>query len=161
MDSHPGRTTVAGPPGPVPHFTRHRPDHVAPDLLSDDELALAVDSLTRKLHSAQRMLAGAALMRVALYVIIVLGGVALLALGPAPIVEYFQKSRELVTTWDVFAWWFAIIGATAFAGALVAQAARRRRRRVAGWRHRVDDLARRLDEAREVQRQRSAGPPAP
>lgn len=156
MESQLGPTSAGGPPGPTPHFSRHRPDHSPPDLLSDDELARAVDSLARKLHSARRMLVVAAVARLALYVLIALGGVVLLALGPAPIVEYFQNTRELVTTWDVFAWWFAVIGITAIVGAVVAQAVRRRRRRVAGWRHRVDDLARRLAEAHDVQRRRAA-----
>ena len=117
-------------------------------------MSRAIDSLARKLRSARRMLAVATLARLALYGVVAVGGVALLTLGPAPIVEYFQKSRQLVTTWDVFAWWFAILGATTVVGAIATQVIMRRKRRVAGWRHRVDDLARRLAEARDVQRRR-------
>ena len=157
MERQPGRPVAGGTPGPAPHFSAHRPDHSPPELLSDDELARAIASLSRKLYSARRMLAFATMARVVLYVAVALGGVTLLALGPAPIVEYFQKSRQLVTTWDMFAWWFAIIGLTTVLGALVTQAVRSRRRRVAGWRHRVNDLWRRLADAHEVQRRRAAG----
>lgn len=141
----------------VPRFSRHRRDHSPPDLLDDDELARAIDSLTRKLHAARRRFVVATGVRVALYAAAAVSGLALLGLGPAPIVAYFRKSRQLVTAWDVAAWWLAVIGVTAITGALLAQAVRQRRRQAAGWRHRVDDLAHRLAEAREVQQQRATG----
>lgn len=156
MQSHPSLTTGTGAPGPTSHFLRHRPDHLSPELLSDDDLALAIDSLGRKLRSSRRMLANAALTRYALYVVVALGGTALLALGPAPIVEYFRESRTLVTTWDIMAWWVLVVAATVVGGAAVAVAVRHRRQRMAGWRHRVDDLTRRLEHARAERRRRGS-----
>jgi hypothetical protein len=123
-------------------------------VLSDDELALAIDSLSRKLHSAQRMLAVANGTRLAIYVLIFGGGFAVLALGPAPFLELIEGRRTMATTWDVFAWWIAALAVTSLFGALLAQAVRRRRRRATGWRHRVEDLGLRLASARDEQERR-------
>lgn len=143
-----------GPSGPSPHFSAQRPDHSPPELLGDDELARAIDSLTRKLRSARRMFALATAARLALYGVIVAGGVAILMLGPAPFQELVEGQRALATTWDVFAWWFAILALASVLGAVAAQSSRRRRRRASGWRSRVEDLERRLDEALRVRRNR-------
>lgn len=157
MERRIGPPIVAGSASPTPHFTPQRPDHSPPAALSDAELARAIASLRRKLSSARRMLMLASAARLVVYAAIGVGGVALLTLGPAPIVEYFAKSRTLVTPWDGVVWWFGIVGAAILLGAIMAQVAKRRRRRIAGWRHRVDDLRRRLDEALTVQRERHAG----
>lgn len=145
-----------GPPGPTPHFSPQRPDHSPPELLGDDELARAIDSLARKLQSARRMFALATIARFALYGVIVAGGIAILMLGPVPFRELVEGERALATTWDVFAWWFAILAIASVLGAVAAQASRRRRRRAYGWRGRVEDLERRLDHALRVQRERRA-----
>lgn len=151
---HPANEFPAGPPGPSPHFSAQRPDHSPPELLGDDELARAIDSLTRKLRSARRMLALASAARLALYGTIIAGGVALLMLGPIPFSELVEGERALATTWDVFAWWFAVLALVSVLGAIAAQASRKRRRRVYGWRARVEDLERRLDDALRVLRDR-------
>lgn len=120
-------------------------------MLGDDELARAIDSLSRKLRSARRMYAIATGGRVAFWVVMVTAGFALLASGPAPFVELIQGRRALATTWDVFAWWFVVLLIVSLAGAAAVQAARRRRRRAQGWKQRVADLDRRLAEAMTVQ----------
>jgi hypothetical protein len=155
--SHPGISSgPVGPSGATPHFGAQRPDHSPPELLGDDELARAVDSLTRKLHSARRMLALAYGARVTLYAAIVVGGVAVLGLGPAPFLELIEGQRQVATAWEVFLWWAAALGATSLFGALLVQAVRRRKRRATGWKHRVHDLDRRLTEALEEQARRRA-----
>lgn len=119
-------------------------------MLGDDELALAIDSLTRKLRSARRMYLVAIGGRATFYALMLLAGFALLATGPAPFLELIQGRRVLATTWDVFAWWMVVLLFVSLAGAVAVQAARRRRRRAEGWKHRVADLERRLAEARDV-----------
>jgi len=156
----PRPTPVAGPSGAAPHFGRQRPDHSPPELLSDEELARSIDSLARKLRSARRMLILATTWRLTLIAGLVLAGVALMTLGPAPIVEFFERRRTLVTTWDVFAWWFGGMAVISVAGAFALAVIRDHRRRATGWRHRVDDLARRLAHAERERRTRTIGPTA-
>jgi hypothetical protein len=138
-----------GPTGAVPHFAAQRPDHSPPDTLSNDELARAIDSLERKSRSAKRMLVLANGARLVFFGMLLAGGFAILITGPAPFLELAEGQRTLATTWDVFAWWFAVLAIASIAGALAIQAARRRRRRAAGWRNRVEELDRRLDDARQ------------
>jgi hypothetical protein len=134
----------------VPHFGAQRPDHSPPELLGDDELARAIDSLQRKLRSARRMLAVATMARVTFFGVMLVSGFAILWVGPAPFLELIQGQRVLATTWDVFAWWFAVLAVASVVGALLTQASRRRRRRAAGWQSRVADLERRLGDATRV-----------
>ena len=131
----------------MPHFSAQRPDHSPPELLDDDELVRAIDSLHRKLASARRMLVIANFARFTLFLAMLLGGFAILWAGPAPFLELIEGQRILATTWDVFAWWFAVLALFVVIGGFATQASRRRRRRAAGWQHRVADLERRLDEA--------------
>ena len=145
-----GRGLPTGPSGATPHFAAQRPDHSPPELLGDDELARAIDSLQRKLRSARRMLAVATMARVTFFGVMLMAGFAILWAGPAPFLELIQGQRVLATTWDVFAWWFAVLAIASVVGALLTQASRRRRRRAAGWQHRVTDLERRLGEATRV-----------
>jgi membrane protein implicated in regulation of membrane protease activity len=135
---------IEGPGGAVPHFSAQRPDHLRPDELGDDELDLAVDSLGRKLHSARRMLFLATVARLLLLAVMLFAGFAILAFGPAPFLEFIEGQRRVATTWDVFVWWVGILALASLIVALLLQASRRRRRRAAGWRHRVEDLDRRL-----------------
>jgi hypothetical protein len=151
-----GKSILAGPTGAVPHFAAQRPDHSPPDTLSDDELARAIDSLDRKHRSAKRMLVLANGARLVFFAALLAGGFAILIIGPAPFLELAEGQRTLATTWDVFAWWFAVLAIASIAGALAIQAARRRRRRAVGWKHRVEDLDRRLVEARQEQASRRA-----
>jgi hypothetical protein len=150
----PRSTPLDGPPGATPHFGRQRPDHSPPELLSDEELVRSIDSLSRKLRSARRMLVLATVWRLSLVAALALAGTALMTLGPAPIVDFFERRRTLVTTWDVFAWWFGGIAVVSVAGAFALAAIRDYRRRASGWRHRVDDLARRLAHAEQERRAR-------
>jgi len=56
----PGPVREADSPGAVaPHCAAQRPDHSLPEVLSDDELALAIDTLRRKRDFTRRMLAAA------------------------------------------------------------------------------------------------------
>ncbi len=141
----------------MPHFQAHRPDHKPPSTLSDAELAHAIDSLTRKLYSARRMLAVATTARLTLYALIVIFGIAILTLIPVPFRELAEGYRALATTWDIFAWWFALVAIASVLGAVAVQASRRRRRRAAGWRARVEELERRRDEAVQEQKARLRG----
>jgi hypothetical protein len=152
--SHAGRGLPAGPPGAAPHFGAQRPDHSPPELLSDDELARSLDSLNRKLHSARRMLAFANTARLVLFAVMLAIGFSLLAFGPAPFLELMQGERVMATTWDVFVWWIVILIIVSFGGAFMLQVGRRRRRLAKGWKHRVEDLDRRLTEARDEQYRR-------
>lgn len=145
--SHPGHGFPAGPAGAAPHFGSQRPDHSPPDLLSNDELARAIESLRRKVHSARRMLVFANIARLLFFALMLTAGFAILAFGPAPFLELIEGRRRVATTWDVFAWWAVVLAAASFIGALLLQTGRRRRRRAAGWKHRVEDLDRRLTEA--------------
>lgn len=123
-------------------------------MLGDDELARAIDSLTRKLRSARRMYTLATGGRIAFWIAMVAVGFALLASGPAPFVELIEGRRLVATTWDVFAWWFVVLLIVSLAGAAAVQAARRRRRRAQGWKQRVAELDRRLADALAVQHDR-------
>ena len=154
--THPGNGLPIGPAGATPHFGAQRPDHSRPELLSDDELALAIDSLKRKLRSARQMLALANIARLTFFATMLGLGFAFLMLGPAPFLELMQGERVMATTWDVFVWWAVILALVSFGGALTVQAARRRRRRAKGWKQRVADLDRRLEQAREEQDRRRA-----
>lgn len=140
--------------GATPHFLAQRPDHSPPDTLSDDELARAIDTLQRKLQSARRMLAVATIARGGFYLLIAVAGTAILTLVPVPFRELAEGQRALATTWDVFAWWFAVLALASVLGATAIQATRRRRRRAQGWRSRVADLERRLGHALDVQQER-------
>lgn len=149
--NHAGKSLAIGPTGAVPHFAAQRPDHSPPDTLSDEELARAIDSLERKLRSAKRMLVLANSARLLFLGLLLIAGFAFLILGPAPFLELAEGTRTLATTWDVFVWWFAVLAVASIAGALANQAMRRRRRRAKGWKLRVEELDRRLDEARQEQ----------
>lgn len=58
-----------------------------PELLGDDELARAIDSLRRKLASARRMLVIANFARLTFLLTVLAGGFAILWAGPAPFLE--------------------------------------------------------------------------
>ena len=152
--SHPGNGIPIGPAGATPHFGAQRPDHSRPDLLSDDELARAIDSLQRKLRSARRMLAIANGARLTFFATTLTIGFGILVLGPAPFLELLEGKREMATTWDVFVWWLLILIVASLIGAAMIQAARRRRRRAAGWKHQVADLDYRLRGALDEQERR-------
>lgn len=78
----------SGPAGAVSHFGAQRPDHSPPpELLGDDELARAIDSLRRKLASARRMLVIANFARLTFLLTVLAGGFAILWAGPAPFLE--------------------------------------------------------------------------
>lgn len=89
--------------------------------------------------------------RLTFFLVMLIGGFTILWAGPAPFLELIQGQRVLATTWDVFAWWFAVLALFSVVGAFATQSSRRRKRRAAGWQHRVADLERRLDEAVRIQ----------
>lgn len=47
--------------------------------------------------------------RITFFLAMLVGGFAILWAGPAPFLELVQGQRVLATTWDVFAWWFAVL----------------------------------------------------
>lgn len=144
------RSFAGGPSGAVPHFSAQRPDHSPPELLDDDELAHAIDSLRRKLASARRMLAIANFARFTLLLAMLVGGFAILWAGPAPFLELIEGRRVLGTVWDVLGWWFLVLALFVVIGGFATEVSRRRRRRAAGWQHRVEELERRLDDAQRT-----------
>jgi len=139
-------------------FMRHRPDHVPAEALNNKELEASIASLERKLHSARRSLvatqvAGA----VVTLVILTLGGI-LLWFGPTPFLEnvFGRGGSVKATTYDVFVWWLAVIVLAVLGGASGDQLVRGRMRLARGWKTRVMELSRRLDDARRVQERRKA-----
>jgi len=95
--------------------------------------------------------------RLAFFGAMLVVGFGILWAGPAPFLELIEGERVLATTWDVFAWWFAVLALFTVIGAYATQASKRRRRRAEGWQHRVTDLQRRLAEATRVRRERRTG----
>ncbi|MBI3568595.1 MAG: hypothetical protein HY084_10410 [Gemmatimonadetes bacterium] len=143
---------------PATLFARHNPDHVPAEALTERELAASIDSLERKLRSARRSLLAAQLAGALItLVVLALGGI-LLWFGPTPFLEnVFGHGGSLkATTYDVFVWWLAVIVLAVMGGAFGDQMLRGRLRMARGWKSRVADLTRRLEDARHVQHRRAA-----
>jgi hypothetical protein len=136
-------------------FAPPRPDHIPPENLDGDALAQSIDSLRRKLHSVRRSLRTARLAGAALLLTIVTGGFALLWAGPDPFLERIFQSGDAVTVPELLAWWVAVIGASLFGGIVGARLFQHRLRVVRAWRHRADELERRLKDAEAEERHRS------
>ena len=100
------------------------------------------------------MLAIANFARFTFFLGMLIGGFAILWAGPAPFLELIEGQRVLATTWDVFAWWFAVLALFTIIGAFATQTSKRRKRRAVGWQHRVSDLERRLHDASRIQDER-------
>ncbi|MCC7195399.1 MAG: hypothetical protein IT356_07580 [Gemmatimonadaceae bacterium] len=139
---------------PALHFMAQRADHWSPALLGNDALDRAVGSLERKRRSLRRASLAATLRQVAMVAGLVAGGIAVMTLGPAPVIEFMQRRRPLATTWDVFAWWAIGLALLVVGGAVGISAIREGGRRSAGWRNRAAEVARRLAAAKAEQRSR-------
>lgn len=88
-------------------------------------------------------------------VIFSLGGI-LLWFGPSPFLEnvFGQGGSLTATSYDVFAWWLAVIVLAVLGGVFGDQLLRGKLRLARGWKSRVSELTRRLEDARHEQRRR-------
>jgi hypothetical protein len=142
--------------GPVALFAPQRPDHTPPQVLSDDELARSVATLHRKLHSARRSHLATQIASVTVTLVVVALVATLVWFGPEPFLERVFGHARVATTYDVGLWWFAVIVLAIFGAFVGDQLVRGRLRLVRGWKHRVDELDRRLSDAAQEQKRRAA-----
>jgi len=154
----PEAATIPGSAGVPPRFHAPRPDHSPPELLSDDELARAIQTLRRKAHSVRRARLAANVAGATLTVAILAAGFVLLWAGPAPFLERLTGQRTLATPWHIVLWWLGVLLLAAVGGALGDQLLRGRLRMVRGWSHKLHDLERRLAEAESVVHRRGGAP---
>ena len=145
------------PSEPAALFAPQRPDHMRPQTLDDHELALAVASLRRKQHSARRSYAAAHLAGIALTLLLIALTATVLWYGPEPFIERVFGHARVATTYDVFAWWLAVIVLAILGGTFGDQLLRGRLRLAHGWKHRLAELERRLADAVEEQKHRTPG----
>ncbi len=143
--------------GPAALFAPQRPDHMPPQTLKDDELALAIVSLKRKQHSARRSYAAAQLAGISLTLVLIALTATVLWYGPEPFIERVFGHARIATTYDVFAWWLAVIVLAILGGVFGDQLLRGRLRLAHGWKNRLIELDRRLDDAEHEQRRRTPG----
>jgi hypothetical protein len=141
--------------GPAALFAPQRPDHMPPQTLADDELALSVDSLRRKRQSARRSYTVAHLAGIALTVVLVALTATVLWYGPEPFIEHVFGHARIATTYDIIVWWFAVIVLAILGGTFGDQLLRGRLRLAHGWKHRLTELDRRLADAEHEQRRRT------
>jgi hypothetical protein len=135
-------------------FTPPRPDHSPPESLSSDELAQAIDSLTRKLQSVRSSLRAARLARLAVLALIIGIGFLLLWAGPEPFLPRIFQHGEVVTIPTVLAWWGTVIIAALFLGIVSYRLFATRLQAVRGWVHKEHELERRLAHAESEARRR-------
>lgn len=140
----------------APHFVAQPPSHVPPATLSDVELALAIDSLHRKLRRARHALLLARIAGATLTLIVIGAGFTVLWAGPAPFFARFLGNEYVTTTIDAAVWWLVLLLLAIVGGAFGDQLLRGKLRLVREWRHRVHDLERRLVDADDVRRQRDS-----
>ncbi len=133
-----------------PIFAPQRPDHAPPETLTDAELRDAIASLERKLHSAKRALLVATVAGWTLTAGILALGFFLLWIGPTPFLQRMLGRGGVATTYDVVAWWIAILILAVLGGAFADQLVRGRLRLARGWRARVAELTSRLHDAQSV-----------
>ena len=138
-------------------FTAPRPDHSPPENLSDAELALAIDSLGRKLHSVRSALRVARMAGTGVLVVVLVAGFTLLWAGHEPFLARIFGNGEAVTVPELLAWWGAVIAAALFIGIVSYRLFAHRLQVVRGWRNKEHDVERRLDHANaEARRRRGA-----
>jgi len=143
---------------PATLFKKQPPDHVPAESLSRAELAASIESLERKVRSAQRTLHATQVAGAAITLLLLSLGGILLWFGPSPFLEnVFGHGGSLkATSYDVFVWWLAVIVLAVFGGAFGDQLLRGKLRLARGWKARVAELTRRLEDARHVQRRRES-----
>jgi hypothetical protein len=144
---------------PILHFGPQRPDHIPPETLTDSELAEAIASLDRKVKSAQRAYYVAQIAGIGLTVAVLGLGFTLLYFGPRPFLERVFGKSTPATTYDIFLWWFAVLVLAVAGGAFGDQVLRGRQRIVRGWKYRLAELTRRLEDAETVRRRRATEAP--
>ncbi len=157
MDANEKSDFAHRPSGPAALFAPQRPDHMPPQTLDDDELALAVASLRRKQHSARRSYAAAQLAGIALTLLLIALTATVLWYGPEPFIERVFGHARVATTYDVFVWWLAVIVLAILGGTFGDQLLRGRLRLAHGWKHRLTELDQRLADAVEEQKHRTPG----
>jgi len=140
---------------PVLHFGPQRPDHIPPESLTDSELAESIASLVRKVRSARQAYLVARLAGIALTITVLGLGFTLLYFGPTSFLERVFGKSAPATTYDVFLWWIAVLVLAVAGGAFGDQVLRGRQRTVRGWKYRLAELTRRLEDAEAVQRRRA------
>lgn len=134
-------------------FTPPRPDHVPPETLTDAQLAEAVGSLERKLHSVRLSLRGARAMGLVSLAVILATGFVLLWVGPAPFLERIFERGKVVTIPELLSWWSVVIAVALFVGIVSYRLFAHRMQVVRGWKHKAHELERRLSHAQaEVER---------
>lgn len=142
--------------GPAALFAPQRPDHMPPQTLNDDELALSVASLRRKQHSARRSYAAAHLAGIALTIVLIGLTATVLWYGPEPFFERVFRRGRAATTYDFLVWWIVVLVLAILGGTFGDQLLRGRLRLAHGWKHRLIELDRRLDDAEHEQRRRTS-----
>jgi hypothetical protein len=135
-------------------FTPPRPDHSPPENLSTAQLAEAIDSLRRKLYSVRRSLRTARFAGLTVLAVILAGGFVLLWVGPAPFLARIFENGEAVTFPELLAWWGAVIAAALFAGIVSYRQFAHRMHIVRAWKHKAEELERRLAHAESEARNR-------
>ena len=139
-------------------FTPPRPDHSPPENLNAAELAQAIDSLRRKLHSVRLSLRTARLGGVTVLAVILAGGFVLLWVGPAPFLARIFEHGEAVTVPELLAWWVAVITVALFVGIVSYRQFAHRMHIVRAWKHKQEELERRLAHAESEAASRKRGP---
>ena len=157
MDANENADFAHRPTGPAALFAPQRPDHLPPQSLNDDELALAIESLRRKRQSARHSYAAARLVGIALTVILIALTATVLWYGPEPFIERVFGHARVATTYDVFVWWLAVIVLAIIGATFGDQVLRGRLRLVHGWKHRLTELDRRLADADHELQRRAPG----
>ena len=143
--------------GPAALFAPQRPDHMPPQTLSDDELAVSIVSLRRKRHSARRSYVAAQFAGIALTLVLVALTATVLWYGPEPFFERVFRRGRVATTYDFLTWWIVVLVLAILGGTFGDQLLRGRLRLAHGWKHRLMELDRRLDDAEHEQRRRTPG----
>lgn len=140
----------------MPLFAPPRPDYSPPENLGDAELASAIDSLGRKLHSARVSLRVARLAGLAVLTVVLTAGFVLLWAGPAPFLSRIFENGKVVTVPELLVWWGTVIMVALFMGIVSYRLFAHRMHVVRAWKHKEQDLERRLSHAEAEARKRSA-----
>ncbi|HEY2849977.1 MAG TPA: hypothetical protein VGI97_08875 [Gemmatimonadaceae bacterium] len=137
-------------------LTPPRPDHAPPETLSSAQLAEAIDSLQRKLRSVRLSLRGARLTGIAVLAVILATGFVLLWVGPAPFLSRIFENGEVVTIPELLAWWGTVIATALFVGIVSYRLFAHRMQLVRAWKHKAEELERRLSHAEAESTRRGA-----
>lgn len=136
-------------------FGAPRPDHSPPESLDAEQLADAIASLARKLHSVRASLRAARIAGLTVLAVILVTGFALLWAGPAPFLPRIFGNGDVVTVPELLAWWGTVIAVALFMGIVGYRLFARRMRVVRAWEHKARDLERRLSQAEAEARRRA------